>query len=313
VATSTVEKTNATPSHKAVALRPPAKLNLSLVVFSRRPDGYHELHSIMAAVNLHDDLRIALSDKPGVHLHCSGRASPAGADNLVHRAAELLAERAKMPLALDIQLHKRIPLGVGLGGASSDAAACLLGLNRLWRLNYSAEELSELAAQLGSDVPFFLYTPVALCTGRGEQVTALPHRCRRSVLLIFPAVSVPTGEVYAKYRCDDASNEQQMSQVRYYLRHGDLDGLMLQRINSLTRACLEMYEPVRRLWSEIEQMGIGPLQMSGSGSCIFATSDSPEQISDWARQIEERKLAEFQVVNFKEQGGPFLEVQHADI
>ena len=296
-----------------VSLRPPAKINLSLVVFGRRTDGYHELHTIMATVDLHDDLTLRDADTLGIHLHCTGLGCPSDGENLVYRAAELLADHAGISPALEIYLHKRIPAGCGLGGASSDAAACLAGLNRLWKLELSREQLVPLAAQLGSDVPFFLYAPVALCTGRGEMVQPLSHRCSRYVLLIIPDLRVPTAQVYAHYRSNECRNEDFMRRVRYFLRQGDLDGLVIQGINSLDCTCMELFEPIRRLREEIEQEGIGPLQISGSGSCLFTTSGSREQMKQWAQRLEGRSLAQVYSVTFYHQTGPFLEVQHADL
>jgi 4-diphosphocytidyl-2-C-methyl-D-erythritol kinase len=296
-----------------VALRPPAKINLSLVISGIRPDKYHELHTIMATVDLHDDLSVWWAETPGIHLRCTGLVSPGGQDNLVYRAAELLARHVGIKAAVEIHLHKRIPAGSGLGGASSDAAACLLGLNRLWKLNLSKVELSMLAAQLGSDVPFFLYAPVAVCTGRGELVQPLPHRCHRSILLVIPEITVPTPQVYAHYHHEQCRNDDYMRRVHYFLKQGDLDGLVIQGINSLDCTCMKLFEPLKHLRDSIENEGIGPLQISGSGSCLFTTSGSTEQIKQWAQQIRQGNLAQVQSVTFYNQTEPFLEVHHADL
>jgi len=169
---------------QGVTLRPPAKINLSLVVFGPRPDGFHDVHTVMSTVDLHDDLNLRRRSEPGIELECTGEACPSGPENLVYRAIELLGEQAGISPAVAVHLHKRIPAGAGLGGASSDAASCLLGLNRLWNLNLSKAELSVLAGRLGSDVPFFLQGPVAVCTESGEVVIPMPFHCRRGILLI---------------------------------------------------------------------------------------------------------------------------------
>ena len=298
---------------RAVSLRPPAKLNLSLVVSQPRSDGYHDIHTIMATVGLHDDLRISVSDRVQVSLFCSGVSSPAGKDNLVYQAAETLARHAGLKPAVNIHLHKRIPPGAGLGGASSDAAACLMGLNHLWKLNYSQSELAGIAAELGSDIPFFLYGPVAVCTGRGEIVKSIEHRCRRSILLVMPNIEVPTPEIYRHYHCDEKQHDDYMRRVNYFLRYGDLDGLIIQRINSLEQTCLERFSQLNELRRQLESMEIGPLQISGSGSCMFATAGSKTMTSKWARQINQSNLARAQSVTFYNQPEPFLEVHHADI
>ena len=294
--TPVFDSDNITSTVGTIAMRPPAKLNLSLVVFDKRADGFHDLHTVMATINLYDELQLRTSNKPGIQLRCAGLGCPTTSDNLVCRAAELLAEHAQIKPSLEIYLNKRIPSGAGLGGASSDGAACLAGLNRLWELNLPGEELDKLAAQLGSDVPFFLHGPVAVCTGRGEIVKELPHRCRRSILLIAPDIHTPTGRVYQHYTYNNAHVQEDMQRVRYFLRRGDLDGLITRGINSLTDVTMTLIEPLENLRCKIENIGISPVYMTGSGSCLFATSDSQEQIAQWAQQIQKHNLAQtFQV------------------
>jgi len=283
------------------------------VVFDRRSDGFHNLHTIMAALDLHDDLHIKLTSSPGIRLFCTGKDCPAGPANLVYKAAELLARHAGITAALEITLHKRIPPEAGLGGGSSDAASCLMGLNQLWNLNLSTEELTQLANRLGSDVPFFLHGPVAVCTGRGEIVQPLPHRCRRPLLLVLPDIAVPTATVYENYSCDKANVEDRMRRVRYFLRSGDLDGLIIQAINSLAGPCMQLFKPLAQLRSQIENMGIGPLHVSGSGSCLFTTAKSPKQTKQWAQQLKEHQLAQALAVNFHDHAESFLEVPNANI
>ena len=300
------------PDSVGVTLRAPAKINLSLVVLGPRPDGFHDLHTIMATVDFYDDITVKPSDTAGIHLVCTGISCPPGPENLVHKAAALLARQANINPAVGIHLHKRIPSGAGLGGASSDAAACLMGLNRLWQLDYSREQLSRLAGQLGSDVPFFLYAPVALCTQRGEVVKALPHRCNRSILLIMPQVHVPTPEVFQNYFHNDDLSRDYMRRVSYFLRSGDLNGLVIQHINSLADTCMQLFEPLRSFREELLKAGISPLQISGSGSSLFASSELPEQIDQWQKQLEKHDFAQVRAVSFHNQSEPFLEAHHAD-
>jgi len=297
---------------QGVALRPPAKINLSLVVFGPRPDGFHDLHTVMATIDLHDDLSLKHRSKSGIELHCTGDPSPAGPDNLVYQAVELIAKHAGITPALEVHLHKRIPAGAGLGGASSDAASCLWGLNQLWNLNLSRPELTHLAAQLGSDVPFFLQGPVAACTGRGEVVISLPYQCNRSVLLIVPRLEVSTARVYQNYLLELERCEDYMRRVNYFLRQGDLDGLVIQGINSLDLTCMQLFPSLHDLREKIESMGIGPLQISGSGSSLFVSAYSHNQANRWARQLNEWDDAWVQTVRFTNRKEPDLEVHHAD-
>ena len=157
-----------------LTLRAPAKINVSLIVSEKRPDGFHAIDSVMASVDLCDVLTFRQVPGSAVRLSCRGIPVPgSGSDNLVLRAANLLRRHSGTDRGASIVLNKHIPAGAGLGGGSSDAAATLTGLNRLWDLNLPIDTLDHLAGQLGSDVAFFLHTPLARCTGRGEQVIPL--------------------------------------------------------------------------------------------------------------------------------------------
>ncbi len=311
--TPVTHNTDASRQNKGVFLNPPAKINLSLVVFHRRDDGFHELHTLMGAIDFYDELQIQLSDRSGINLSCTGIPSPAGSQNLVYKAAQLIADSAGIAPSLNISLHKNIPSGAGLGGASSDAAACLIGLNSLWNLNLSMDELTGLAAQLGSDIPFFINGPIAQCTGRGEIITSMPHRPKQSILLIDTGIHVSTANVFQNYSPDGQFNDDCMQRVHYYLKHGDLDGLLSQGLNTLTRATMNLSEPLRLLKESIENLGISPLYMSGSGSSLYVTSDSCCQLEQWAKLINQHKLASAHVVSFINENHLFQEVKHAGI
>jgi len=290
-----------------------AKINLSLVIFGPRPDGYHDLHSVMGMVDLHDDLHLQMTDGEGIQLHCTGRACSSGPENLVYRAAELLSVQSGHPASLAIRLHKRIPLGAGLGGGSSDAAACLAGLNRLWRLGYTRERLRQMAAELGSDVAFFLYGPMAVCAGRGEQVEAVPYRCHSSLVLVKPGFSVSTAEVYRQYRFEERAVEKQMNTVREYLGKGDLEGLLRQGINSLTDAAMQVSPRLRDLRDAIRALDLSGVFLSGSGSTLYLVADSTAQGQSWADTIKRATQTEVEVVSFITPTDTFLEVHHADL
>ncbi|MCF7959005.1 MAG: 4-(cytidine 5'-diphospho)-2-C-methyl-D-erythritol kinase [Phycisphaerae bacterium] len=311
--TPAIHNTGSPGKNKGVSLSPPAKINLSLVVFQRRNDGFHALHTVMGAIDFCDELDIHLSDREGIALSCSGIPSPSGRDNLVYQAASLLGETAGISPSLAISLHKNIPSGAGLGGASSDAAACLIGLNALWSLDLSVGDLTTLAGRLGSDVPFFINGPIAQCTGRGEIITALPHRTQQSILLIDPAIHVSTPHVFKHYTPDHQVNEDYMKRVHYYLKLGDLDGLLSQGLNTLTSVTMGLFPALRLIQEKIEHLGIGPVHMSGSGSSLYVASDSHHQLDQWAQQINEQKLACARVVCFKNENHLFQEVKHASL
>ncbi len=175
----------------------PAKVNRELRVGPRRPDGFHEIRSRFCAIDFCDQLEVEESDR--LELSCSGVPVPCGDTNLVARAARALADRLGMAPGAQIRLEKRVPAGAGLGGGSADAAVTLLLLSKLWGSCLRPEELSEVAAGLGSDVPFFLSGGEADVAGRGERVTPLGDSPPRELLLWIPPFSISTPEVYAAY------------------------------------------------------------------------------------------------------------------
>ena len=181
-----------------VVVAAPAKLNLFLEILRKRPDGYHDLESLMVAVDLFDTLEVRAT--PGsISLSCDTPGLPTGADNLVVKAATILRDAAKRPdLGASIRLTKRIPTRAGLGGGSADAALTLLALNRIWKLALTREELAAMAASIGSDVAFFLAPPAAWCEGRGEVVTPESVGSRFDFVLVCPPVGLATADVYRR-------------------------------------------------------------------------------------------------------------------
>src|SRR5437660_1186671 len=177
----------------------PAKINLSLEIKGRREDGFHEIETLMAPISLADRLTIErANEKEGIDFSCDDAALSKGEDNLVVRAAKLFQERAGMSSGIRISLEKKIPHGAGLGGGSSDAATTLLGLNELFATQLAQKNLMELAAQLGSDVPFFIAQSAAVCRGRGEIVSPMKLSNALHLLLMKPDFGVPTPSAYAR-------------------------------------------------------------------------------------------------------------------
>jgi len=176
----------------------PAKINRELRVGGYRPDGYHDIRSRLVSIDLAD--RIEVSPGDAIEFFCEGLAAPAGESNLVMRAARLLASRLGTRAGARLYLEKRIPVGAGLGGGSSDAARALVLLARLWGARLSTTDLLPLAATLGSDVPFFLFGGEAEVSGRGERVTPLTDSPPEDLLLLVPPFAIPTSDVYAAHR-----------------------------------------------------------------------------------------------------------------
>jgi 4-diphosphocytidyl-2-C-methyl-D-erythritol kinase len=248
----------------------PAKINLCLLIAGKRPDGFHEIETLMAKIALHDELVIKPAPGPGIQLRCQGpHWAPEGPDNLVYRAARLLLEACEVRQGLDITLIKNIPAGSGLGSASSDAAATLMGVARLLHLDLSLQQQTRLAAQLGSDVAFFLGGPLALCTGKGETVRPLNVDYPFTALLVLPSVNISTAKVYANYVHDNNLYRLCHDQIATHLAKNTIDSIVDMRINMLAGVCFTLESELAVLKARIENIGIGPLCLTGSGSALY--------------------------------------------
>jgi len=255
-------------------VRAPAKINLSLLIAGKRADGYHELETIMAKIDWCDELLIQPGGQAGIELVCKGPEwAPQSKDNLVYRAAELIFAHCDRIPDVRLTLTKNIPAGTGLGSASSDAAATLMGLDRYLDLRLPAESLAEMAARLGSDVAFFLNGPLAFCTGRGEKIDPINPAFPFTVLLILPSISVATTKVYAHYAHDAALYGRWRRQINAYRRENRVDLVANMCANMLQRTCFHLFEELGALKEAVESLGVGPLCLSGSGSAMFHILD----------------------------------------
>jgi 4-diphosphocytidyl-2-C-methyl-D-erythritol kinase len=251
-------------------VRAPAKLNLSLLIAGRRPDGFHEIETVMAKVDWYDEIRIEPGRTAGLELVCAGpRWAPQDPTNLVYRAAELVLREAGQSPSLRLTLVKNLPAGSGLGSASSDAAATLMGLDRYLGLGLAGAPLARMAAQLGSDVPFFLDGPLAYCTGRGEKIAALAGSSPFAALLILSDINSSTKAVYANYRHDPACYHRLHETITAFLEKDRVDAVARMSENMLQRSCFELYEELGERKNAIESLGIGSVCLSGSGSTMF--------------------------------------------
>jgi 4-diphosphocytidyl-2-C-methyl-D-erythritol kinase len=252
-------------------VRAPAKINLSLLIAGKRSDGFHELETIMAKIDWYDELLIEPGGRAGIELVCQGPEwAPQTKDNLVYRAADLIFHTCGQTADVRLTLTKNVPAGTGLGSASSDAAATLLGLDRYLDLRLPAESLADMAAELGSDVAFFLDGPLAFCTGRGEKIQKLAQSFPFTALLILPSISVSTKEVYAHYVHDPAVYQQWKRQISVYMNKNRLDLVANMCANMLRRTCFQLFEELDALKQAVESLSVGPICLSGSGSAMFS-------------------------------------------
>lgn len=289
--------------------RPPAKLNLYLDVFGRRGDGFHELETLMVPVRLFDSLSIspapldAGAERDAIQLNVRarlrGEASdiaqmlPAARDNLVVRALELLRRHSGCAIGAEVELVKRIPAAAGLGGGSSDAAAALRLANVIWRLGWSQSRLAELAAELGSDVPFFLYGGTAVCRGRGERVEPVRDATPLHLVLVKPPVDLSTSEVYQAFDKNfDASSRTrpQIDALVSALRRGRLVDIGRLMRNSLQAAAATLTPWIERIRSAFDEMDFLGHQLSGSGSAYFGLCRHAQHARRLASILKTRQL-----------------------
>jgi 4-diphosphocytidyl-2-C-methyl-D-erythritol kinase len=247
-----------------------AKINLFLEVLGRRADGFHELDTVMQAVSLCDTLELRRREPGDFGISVTGLSVPGDESNLALRAARLLAERGGRKEGVHISLHKRIPIGGGLGGGSSDAAAVLRGLNSLWGLDADGDELQKLGAELGSDVNFFLHGGTALCRGRGELIEPLKaYKCVR-YLLYIPQVPSLTRDVYTRLRMPLTVESRSSTSVRRALECGDGAELGRSLFNRLEEPAFELYPDLARARAGLAGGGALGALLSGSGSTLYA-------------------------------------------
>ena len=257
-------------------------MNLALEVLGKRADGFHEISTVMHAVDLAD--RIVLEEADAVALTTTARELGTGGDNLCVRAARVLQERAGSERGVRITLDKRIPIAAGLGGGSSDAAATLVGLTRLWRLRVGRERLRAAAVTLGMDVPFFLGAGRALATGRGERLRTLPGGGGYALVLVNPRFPLSTADVYGRIGPGSFSDGTRTRTMVEALRRRSATAVAQALYNGLEAAVENGYPVIRRMKAALLGAGALGAVMSGSGPTVFGVARS----LDHARQIRDR-------------------------
>jgi 4-diphosphocytidyl-2-C-methyl-D-erythritol kinase len=278
----------------ALTVRAPAKVNLFLEVTARRPDGYHELRTLLVAVSLFDAL--AFAPAATIRLSCTDPALGTGPENLIVRAAEALRRHTGTRAGAAIALTKRIPVAAGLGGGSSDAAATLVGLNRLWKLRLGRDELARLAAELGSDVAFFLHGPAAWCTGRGETVTPWRIGRRLHLVLARPPFGLSTADVYRRVEVPRRPKSGAALMEAVAAGDDELVGRLLH--NRLQAPALALRPELSEWLGRLAAAHPLGTLVSGSGSTVFAlardAADARRIVADvrpWAAAAGGRVMA----------------------
>jgi 4-diphosphocytidyl-2-C-methyl-D-erythritol kinase len=254
-----------------VKIRAPAKINIGLRVIAKRVDGYHSIDTIMAPVSLYDEIYITKVAQKSQRrslftVTCDNPAIPGGAENLVYRAACLILDGIDIEQPVKIHIQKKIPVGAGLGGGSSDAAATLIGLNRFFRLNHSQQHLEELGLSLGADVPFFVGGKPARARGVGERLSAIKSLPWKWAVIMYPGFPIATGWVYRNFEAKltkPIANTSIISPLKKQF------GQRRFIVNDLETVTLARYPRIKSLKRKLIAEGAAEALMSGSGTAVF--------------------------------------------
>lgn len=268
-------------ARKAIHLRAHAKINWTLEVLGKRDDGFHEVDTLMQTVSLHDELWIEPRRRADCVIECSSDAVPTDRTNLIWKAWDLM--RREFPDrvgGIHVELLKRIPAGAGLGGGSSDAAATLIGINRLFELRLRKTKLAELAARLGSDVPFFIYGGLARAQGRGEIITPIPSRLARiPLVIVYPGFPSPTAKAYqalgAPSCIKKAGGPTATNLAAKAAQRGNFPGLLKNLTNSFDSVLTGKNARYGLLKKRMAQASLERIMLSGSGSACFGVAKTP--------------------------------------
>ncbi|MDH4424434.1 MULTISPECIES: 4-(cytidine 5'-diphospho)-2-C-methyl-D-erythritol kinase [Bacillus] len=249
-------------------VKAPAKINLSLDVLGKRQDGYHEVKMIMTTIDLADRLELTELAEDRIEILSHNRYVPDDQRNLAYQAAKLLKEKFNVKKGVSITIEKTIPVAAGLAGGSSDAAATLRGLNKLWNLGLTIDELAKLGSEIGSDVSFCVYGGTAIATGRGEKIEHIKTPPSCWVILAKPHIGVSTADVYGNLKLNRVThpNVDKMVDV---INAGDYKGICNTVGNVLEDVTFKMHPEVARIKAQMKRFGADAVLMSGSGPTVF--------------------------------------------
>ena len=286
-----------------------AKINLGLDVLGKREDGYHEVRMIMQTIRMYDQLDMRKSVEPGIHLTTNKKYIPVDENNLVWRAAKLMMDTCGIMEGVSIHLHKVIPVAAGMAGGSSDAAATLVGMNRLFHCGLSKEKLMELGVQIGADVPYCVLRGTALAEGIGEKLTVLPPMPDCWILIGKPGISVSTKYVYTTLDLNTDTVHPDIDGMKKALEDGNLYGITERMGNVLQDVTIPAYPEVERIKEQMKALGVVNAMMSGSGPTVFGIFDNEEKAQEACQKLRESGSCQqvFLTVPFNNYGGKTID------
>lgn len=274
-----------------ISLKALAKINLGLDVLGKREDGYHQVRMVMQTIHLYDRVEIKKTRSPHIHVETNLYYLPVNEDNLVYRAAKLMKDEFQIKEGVRIVLQKFIPVAAGLAGGSSDAAAVLVGMNRIFNLGLKQNKLMELGLKIGADVPFCIMRGTALAEGIGEKLTALPPMPKCPVLIAKPAISVSTKAVYEGLKLYDGMEHPDIDGVMEGIQQKDLKGVASHMGNILETVTIPMYPVIEDIKKLMLENGALNAMMSGSGPTVFGLFPNEKEIRRAYEALKQSGLA----------------------
>lgn len=274
-----------------ISLKALAKINLGLDVVRRREDGYHEVRMVMQTIHLYDRLEMEKTATQGIELSTNLSYLPVNENNLVYRAGKLLMDEFGITEGIKVYLNKRIPVAAGMAGGSTDAAAMLYGMNELFELGLSREQLMERGVRIGADVPYCLMRGTALAEGIGEILTPLAPMVKCPVLIAKPAISVSTSFVYQNLKLDADTKHPDIDRLIRDIRKQDLGAIAGDMGNVLERVTIPNYPVIAQIKEQMMDSGAINAMMSGSGPTVFGLFEEEETAQAAYQKMKESGLA----------------------
>lgn len=255
-----------------------AKINLFLNVVSKRFDGYHDLEMVMASLELHDKLTFKKTDDHDITVRSNVKITQSPKTNIVYKIAAFLKEEFDIKEGVEIYIEKHIPIAAGLGGGSADAAATLRGLNKLWKLNLSLEDMAKIGANYGADIPFCVYNKLCVAKGKGEELMFLNTKLKLPILLVNPNIKVSTKDVFEKVKQEEIV-ERKISDMTSAIYNKNFELIVRELHNSLESITFEMEPKVKEIKHQMIDWGLDGALMCGSGSTVFGLAKSKKKLA----------------------------------
>ncbi len=254
-----------------------AKINLFLNVVNKRFDGYHDLEMVMASIELHDLLSFTKDPSGNITITSDMEITAKQEDNIVYKIALFLQEEFQVNEGAEIHIIKNIPIAAGLAGGSADAAATFRGLNRLWKLNLSLDDMAKLGINFGADIPFCIYNKLCIARGKGEEILFLKKKLKIPVLLVNPNIKISTKEVFSKV-VEEELKEIKISNMSSAIYNKNYELMARELHNSLEKIAFEMEPKIKEIKYQMIDLGLDGALMSGSGATVFGISKNKEKL-----------------------------------